>query len=237
MITVQQIVFTEQTERWHALAAAIGFVPPYPPSPEWAEFDGGGVLAVHRAGPEHPAGRVDLNLLVDDLDAAQAALNQYATTRSEMEGVGEMLTVRAASGLEIAVFEGARAAIGEVSVQPIWFQDDIPEARGILEALGMRATIAADSDGWLEMHADGGGSVGLHSVSGRAEGAGSSFGLSFLARGDLDALCARVNDAGFSASVVDEAWTRTIRVEDPDGGLEIWISAVQDDLYGYRRVD
>lgn len=231
MITVQQVVFTDAAERWHALATALGFAAPYPPTPEWGEFDAGGVLAVHHATPEHPAGRVDVNLLVDDLDAAQAALADHDVARGEMEGVGEMLTVRAASGLEVAVFGGARATSGDVSVQPIWFQDDVAEARVILEALGMRASIAADGGGWIELRADGGGSVGLHSASTRTEGEGLGFGLSFEAQGDLDALAARLRDAAFEASVIDEASARTIRVADPD----VWINGTQTDLYGSHR--
>ena len=72
--TVQQIVYSGHPERWHALAEALGFVAPSPPEPDWAEFDGGGVLAVHRETDDHPDGTVDLHLLLDDLDAAQLAL-------------------------------------------------------------------------------------------------------------------------------------------------------------------
>ncbi|KDA06265.1 glyoxalase [Microbacterium sp. CH12i] len=123
MTVVQQIVYTERPERWWVLAEVLGFVAPYPPSPEWGEFHADGVLAVH----------------------------------------------------------GAR------------------------------------------------GSVGLHSGDAR-------IGLSFEARGDLDALASGLRDAGFEASVVDEAFARTIRVPDPDGGDEIWVNGTQDDLHGYHRV-
>lgn len=232
MTTVQQILYTDAPERWHALAATLGFVAPYPPAPEWGEFDGDGVLAVHHATAEFPAGGVDLTLLVADLDAAQRALEGRDVARGEMEGVGEMLTVRAASGLTVTVFTGARGAgSGDVAVQPIWFQDDVDEARGILEALGLRASILSDGGGWAELRAPGGGVVGVHSASGRSEGDGQGFGLSFEARGDLDALAARLRDAGFEASVIDEAYGRTVRIADPD----VWINGAQTDLYGYHR--
>ena len=42
-------------------------------------------------------------------------------------------------------------------------------------------------------------------------------------------------DAGFEASLVDEAFARTIRIPDPDGGEKIWINGVQDDLHGYHQ--
>ncbi|MGB4136524.1 MAG: hypothetical protein WA971_08165 [Microbacterium sp.] len=230
--TVQQIVYTNAPEHWHALAAAFGLVAPYPPSPEWAEFIGDGVLAVHRATPGHPAGRVDVNLLVDDLDAAERALRGHDVVRSVMEGVGEMLTVTA--GLTFGVFPGAEQTGGELVVQPIWFHDDIAGAREALEALGLRVGIASDDGGWIELRAAGGGSVGVHAASGRAEGDGAGWGLSFLYSGDLDALAARLRDADVAASVVDESYGRTIRLPDPDGGADIWINGPQTDLYGYH---
>lgn len=234
MIIVQQIVYTDRAERWHALAEALGLVALYPASPDWGEFGGDGVLAVHRAHEERPAGAVDMNLIVDDLEAAERALAGFSVTRDTMDMVGEYLTVRTASGAEIPVFSGAIPLEGEITVQPIWFHEDIAEARTILEALGMRVNITADRGGWVDMRADA-GAIGVHSVSGRSEGSGPGIGLSFEASGDLDALAARLADVGFAASVLDEAYGRSLRVADPDGGADVWIHAEQDDLHGYRR--
>lgn len=228
-VTVQQVVFTRDAQRWHTLAEVLGLAAPFAPSPEWGEFDGDGVLAVHHSAAG--ADRVELNVLVRDLDAAEKALAGHDVAPGEMAGVGRMLTVRTRAGVELAVFAGARATAGEVAVQPIWFQDDIAEARAVLEALGMRAEIAADAGGWVQLRADGGGTVGLHSASGRSEGDGAGFGLSFEARGDLDALAARLRAAGFDASVVDEAYTRTIRIAEP----AVTVNAAQTDLHGYHR--
>ena len=228
MTVVQQILYTDRPERWWALAEALGFVAPYPPTPAWGEFHADGVLAVHEATPEHRAGTVDIHLVVADLDAAASALLSFAVERTVMAGVGEMLVVRAASGVSITVSEGAVPhGAGQIAVQPIWFQEDLAEPRAILEALGFQAGIAADRGGWVEMLGDG-GSVGLHAGKPR-------IGLSFEARGDVDALALRLRDAGFEASVVDEAFARTVRVTDPDGGEDVWINGVQDDLHGYHR--
>ncbi|MGP6171793.1 hypothetical protein ACTU6U_12165 [Microbacterium sp. A196] len=228
MSVVQQIVYTDHAERWWALVEALGFVAPFPPVPEWAEFHADGVLAVHRATAGHRAGMVDIHLVVADLDAAASALSSFAVTPTTMDGVGDMLVVRTASGVSISVSEGAaQQGAGQVAVQPIWFQGDLDEPRAILEALGLRGGIAADRGGWIEMVA-GGGAVGLHAGEPR-------IGVSFEARGDLDALATRLQDAGFEASVVDEAFARTIRIPDPDGGDEIWINGAQDDLHGYHR--
>lgn len=228
MTVVQQIVYTGAPQRWWALAEALGFRAAYDPSPEWSEFEAGGILAVHHAIAEHPAGTCDLHLLVNDLEVAASALSGFKTTRAEMAGVGEVLTVRAGSNVTVTVSAGVREMPGrEVAVQPIWFQDDVAEARAILEALGLRANIVAEHGGWVEFVGDG-GSVGVHAGA-------PGMGLGFLASGDLDALAVRLTDAGFAASVVDEAYARTVRVVDPDGGDEIWINGVQEDLYGYRR--
>ena len=225
-VVVQQIVYTADPVRWWALAETLGFTAPFPPAPEWGEFHADGVLAVHHASAEHPAGTVDIHILVDDLDAAASALSDFAFERGIMEGVGELLTVRAASGIAISVSVGA-APVSErnISVQPIWFHAELTEPRRILEALGLKAGIVSDRGTWVELQADG-GSVGLHAGDPR-------IGLSFEARGDLDEVAARLRDAGFEASVVDEAFARTIRFAGPDG--EIWINGAQDDLYGYHR--
>lgn len=238
MTVVQQIVYTEHPTDWWKLAETLGFVAPFPPSPGWSEFHSDGVLAVHGATSEHRPAMTDIHLIVADVGVAASSLSGFAATQVSMEGVGEILVVRAASGISISVSEGAvQGGAGDISVQPIWFQRDLAEPRAILEALGFRAGIAADRGGWVEMLSDG-GSVGLHVADPNVadpDAREPRLGLSFEARGDLDALASRLQDAGFAASVVDEAFTRTVRVADPDGGDEIWINGVQDDLHGYHR--
>ena len=88
MTVVQQILYTGQPERWWTLAEALGFVPPFAPLLEWAEFHADGVLAVHCATAEHRPGTIDIHLLVEDLDAAASALSSFALERQSMEGVG-----------------------------------------------------------------------------------------------------------------------------------------------------
>ncbi|MGO2747445.1 hypothetical protein [Microbacterium sp.] len=230
MTVVQQIIYTAQPERWWKLAETLGLVAPFPPEPGWGEFHADGVLAVHGATAAHPPGKTDIHLVVEDLDAAASALASFPVSRGRMDGVGEMLVVRAASGVSISVSEGAvQRGIGSIAVQPGWFQEDLTEPRAILEALGFLAGIVADGGGFVEMLCDG-GIVMLHAGEPR-------IGRSFEAQGDLDALAARLQGAGFAASVVDEAFARTVRVADPDGGDEVWINGVQDDLHGYHRED
>lgn len=228
MNAIQQILYAADTAAWHRLAEALGLVAPYPPEPAWAEFHGRGSLAVHAAMPDHPAGSVDLHVLVDDLDEAERALAGFDVSRGVMEGVGDMLTVT--SGIRLTVAEGsAPARDGALAMQPIWFAPDLDEPRRILEALGLRPAIAADGGGWIELASDA-GSVGLH------RGEAPSVGLSFETP-DVDALADRLREAGYEAGVVDEAFARTVRVPSPDGGPEVWINGEQDDLYGYHRAE
>ncbi|WP_110590501.1 VOC family protein [Microbacterium suaedae] len=227
MTSIQQILYARDASAWHAAAGALGLEAPHPPAPEWGEFHGRGSLAIHPETPGHPAGSVDLHLLVDDLDEAERALASFGVERTTMAGVGEMLTV--SHGVEITVSIGSAAnRDGALAVQPIWFTPEIETPRRILEALGLRPTIASDRGGWIELEADGGGLVGLH------RGDEPRVGLSFL-WADVEGLAERLRAAGYDAAVVGEAFGRSVRFPNPDGGDEVWINGTQDDLYGYRR--
>lgn len=227
MIAVQQILYAGDTAAWHRVAEALGLEAPYPAAPEWAEFHGRGSLAIHGEMPDHPAGSVDLHVLVDDLDVAEQALAEFGVSRSTMAGIGDVLTV--SQGIRLTVGEGSAAnRDGALAVQPIWFAPEIETPRRILEALGLRAGIASDAGGWVELEADGGGFVGLH------RGDEPRMGLSFAAA-DVDALAERLRGRGIDATIVDEAFSRTVRFPNPDGGDDVWINGPQDDLYGYHR--
>lgn len=227
MTSIQQILYARDTSAWHAVAGALGLEAPYPPAPEWGEFHGRGSLAIHPETSGHPAGSVDLHVLVDDLDEAERALAPFGAERTTMAGVGEMLTV--SHGVELTVSAGSAAyRDGALAVQPIWFAPEIETPQRILEALGLRAAIASDAGGWVELEADGGGFVGLH------HGDEPRMGLSFAAA-DVDALAERLRGRGIDATVVDEAFSRTVRFPNPDGGDDVWINGPQDDLYGYHR--
>lgn len=236
--TVQAIRYTADTDRWHALAAALGLRAAFPPVEAWSEFDGDGMLAVH-ASHDGSAARTDLHLLVDDLDAAAAALTSVGAVieRTELADVGPILIVRAASGVTLTVSAQTRALVEPtddpvMTVQPIWYDTDSGPVAAILSALGLRPTIASDSGTWIEFRSHGArsGSVAFHA----AETAGVT--LALATDGDLETLVSRLVEAGFEASIVDEAYNRTLRVVTPDGD-ELWVAGPYDDLYGYRRLD
>lgn len=230
MTAVQQILYADDTAAWHGLVQVLGFDAPHPPTPEWAAFHGRGSFAVHAASEALPAGRVDLQVMVDDLDVAERALADFEVSRETMAGVGEILFV--SCGITVGVSEGSVAVReGAPLVQPIWFATDLDEPRRILEALGLRAFISADGGGWTEMVSDA-GNVGLHLAD------SPTVGLSFVAD-DLHAIAERLRAAGYDATIVDEAFGRTVRLPSPEegeGGDEVWINEPQRDLYGYHQM-
>ena len=234
MITVQPIRYTAHPDEWHRLAEALGFRPAFPPDPRWSEFDGRGILAIHHAGAddEH-AGRTGLHLLSDDLDAVEVRLAAagFSVHRTVLDDIGPMLTGSAASGAKLTISGGARAAdTGALAVQPIWYQSDLDEPRRFLETIGLRPHVASQSGTWISFTAEGGGLAALH----HAEAV--RFELSLEYTGDLDALAERLAAAGHPASVIDEAYNRTLLVDTPDGD-QLWVNGTMDDLYGYTRLN
>ncbi|MDQ1111594.1 hypothetical protein QE418_001042 [Microbacterium testaceum] len=233
MTTVQAIHYTHRTLEWQRLAVDLGLVPASTPTPEWAEFAGGGILAIHRVdGASTHAGRTDLHVLVEDLDAVERTLRATGATvsRDELAGVGAVVTARASTGVTISASRGMQRAHGDLRVLPIWSQSDVDEATGVLTALGLKERLRSDSGTWVDFQADAGGLAAFHA------GADAGVTLSFEYAGDLDTLAAQLAEAGHETSVVDEAYNRTLLVRTPDGGT-LWINGLITDLYGYRRAD
>ncbi|HYJ66352.1 MAG TPA: VOC family protein [Nocardioidaceae bacterium] len=118
-------------------------------------------------------------------------------------------------------------------VRPLRFTDDIPVMRGFLELLGMAPRVEAQGGGWVDM-VSGAGMLALHeAASSSTSGRPGQTNLSFEGV-DLDALAARLTDAGWSdATIWDEAYGRVLSVTDPSG-VPIWVDGYSDDDYGYR---
>ena len=233
MTTVQAIYYTHRTSEWHRFATDLGLVATFAPTPEWAEFDGDGILAIHSADHDPArAGSADIHVLVEDLDAVEAALRATGAvvSRDDMKGVGSVVTARASTGITVTASRGERGTHGDLRVLPIWSQGDAGEAVDILRALGLRERIRSDSGTWVDFRGDTGGLAAFHS------GMGEAVTLSFECAGDLDALAKRLTEAGHETSLVDEAYNRTLLVRTPDDG-ELWINGLITDLYGYRRAD
>lgn len=123
----------------------------------------------------------------------------------------------------------------DVVVRPVRFTDGVAAMRAFLETVGLSARIESTGGRWVDMVA-GSGMVALHSAADSEGGvpAGETR-LSFECR-DSEQLAQTLRRNGFpDAHWVDETYSRTVFVTDPDG-VELAADQVQDDLYGYRAV-
>lgn len=235
MITTAPLRFTNATQAWLRLLQALG-ARPVVESPEWTLVRAGaGVLALHGADATE-AGRTELWFSVDDpaeLGEAMRARGADVVTE-HLEGVGPVRHLTTAQGLRLGLQAHDTVAgvpSGEpdprLAVLPLWIAPDVTAAAEDLVALGARRRLASESGAWADLATDD-GLVGVH------EGAPGVV-LSFEYDGDVDDLARRVEAAGLAARVIDESYGRTLRVDDPDGGPELWVNQRQTDLYGYRQ--
>lgn len=60
--------------------------------------------------------------------------------------------------------------------------------------------------------------------------------MGFATSERLEVVAERLEAAGFTAAIHDEAFGRMLLTVDPDG-VEIWVNEDMTDLYGYQEVD
>jgi hypothetical protein len=123
--------------------------------------------------------------------------------------------------------------VSDLVVRPVRFTDRIEEMRVFLEAIGLRPRYESVRGGWVDMVADS-GMVALHSAAEAVRAAPSGLTTLSFEAADVDALAARLRDAGVPDVVVyDESYGRVLSCRDP-AGAEIVADERSDDLYGYR---
>lgn len=121
------------------------------------------------------------------------------------------------AGLPVSVASPGGVAHGDMTIQPIWYTDDLDTPRRLLTALGLTENAEATSGQWVEFRADGGGFVALH------HGQEPQVELSLRYEGDLDALRKVLHDAGYDSRLTSGDGVRTVHVTTPDG-WELWIN-------------
>lgn len=228
MIRVSPVHHTAHPDEWQRLLRALGAVEALDDGRRREYDTASGTIAITSAPGESALGFVTTAALPALLSRLRAA-----GVDARMEEDGAALRVHAASGISFLVRPARRPPLevgGGLAVLPIWYQSDLAEVARVYAALGLRPRIASDDPGgWTDYAADGGGLAAQHRAD-RTDVDATSFEYA----GDLDALAATMHDAGFEASVVDEAYNRTLLVASPDGG-HVWVNGTQDDLYGYHR--
>lgn len=237
MLRVAPILFTDHPADWTRLLAALGLVRTVDTG-GWREFDSvSGRVRLHAADATHPSGTTQLAFEVGDLDEFARRTRQAGTAvvLSE-ERHGRTATITGDDGLSFtATVEATRPEPAHADpaqrVLALWMTPDPGGSAATLRAIGARPEIASDSGGWVQFRAKNGGLVATHSGTGPAAVPG------FQYDGDVRPLLGRLLAAGLAAELVDESYGRTLRLPHPDGSEDLWVNEVQQDLYGYHRVD
>ena len=231
MIRVRPIHHTAHPDEWRRLLEALG-ARLVIENGSWREYDtASGTIAVSAAPDESVLG-----FTATDLDAVlHRAIEAGVEAARTDEGPAGAIRVTAASGVSFLIDETYRGPLdvpGGPAVLQIWYQSDAAEMRRVYTAMGLRPRIVSDDPGgWADYAAPGGGLAAQHPAADVRVDA-----TAFEYAGDLDALAERVRRAGIEASIIDEAYNRTLLVDSPDGG-KVWVNGVQEDLYGYHRAD
>lgn len=106
--------------------------------------------------------------------------------------------------------------VGDLVPTPIMFVKNVRASLRLCRALGLRLRARSRNGRWAEVDAAK-GMLALHAVDDQAD---QRVALTFMTRGPLEPLFARLTGAGFTVSdIVDEGFGRSMRVTDPNGLL------------------
>lgn len=231
--TPRPIRFTGDIPGWQRILETLGATL-LSEHPGWLVYQlGGGRVALHAAHPDQPAGMTTLAVEtpVDLAQAVRTAAGQGVPVTLEDSDHGVAGHVRAPDGtflwLDAPTPGEGQVARPELSTLQIWYAPDTGMVRDVLEGLGARPRIVGDDGRWTDFSFDGGGLAAAH-VS---EASGTE--LAFEWDGDVEEAQRLLTAAGVDCLLIDEAYSRTVQVADPDGGPRVWINERQRDLYGY----
>ncbi|MGC1207933.1 MAG: hypothetical protein WA880_08275, partial [Ornithinimicrobium sp.] len=158
-----------------------------------------------------------LNVQPNQLDRGTIAEVRARRHRFEVDAVDDLAPRE----------DTAAAADNKISVLQIWYSPDPETARQVIEKAGPAPRIAADDGVWADFTCDGGGLVAVHAE----EDVGVELAFEFA--GDISELSATLNAASVHHHVIDEKFSRCIRIPDPDLDGHIQINERQRDLYGF----
>ena len=114
-----------------------------------------------------------------------------------------------------------------MKVMPIRYVRDMAAAERFYGLLGLTVDARQRNGHWTELAAGGGG-LGLHLAAG-GDGV-PPVELAFVATEPLEAIRARLTEAGYACDLVDEAFGRSLRVTDPEG-VRLQINENDQELY------
>jgi hypothetical protein len=231
--TPRPIRFTADLPAWQLILETLGGTL-ISEHPGWLVYQlGGGRVALHAAHPDQPAGTttIAVETPTDLTQAVQQAAARDVPVTLEDSDHGPAGHVRASDGtflwLDTPTTGEGQATRPELHVLPIWYGPDTTMPRSVLEALGGRPRIVGDDGTWTDLTFDGGGLAAVHGADER----GTELGFEWA--GDVEDAQRLLTAAGIDCLLIDETYSRTLQVADPDGGTRIWINERQTDLYGY----
>ena len=224
--------FTPNPERWEVLASALGGTKVLT-TDLWRLYSlGAGRLGIHSVPSESPvAGSCAITLEVPDLDEYLA----HARPKDAELSIGDTRHGRAITVTSpslptffIDPIEGEVTHSGETVAAPLFYTEHVPAAANLLASLGLEPHLSSEAGTWADLTSDG-----IAAVHHGKPGYAPSF-----EHPDLDQLSENLRAASIRATLIDETFGRTLRVEHPDDpstAAEIWINEPQTDLYGYRQ--
>lgn len=223
MLRLRPIHYTDHIDDWARLLEGLGLVRALDFG-DWLEFDSlHGRVALQRASAADAAGGDSLLAFeVGNLDEFVRRTRKAGTDVDiRASEYGRTAAMSGPDGLAmIADVEKERpepaSADASVHVMPVWRTPDVGGAAQTLRNLGAKTLVPGD--GWTQLGAKNGGMVGVHA------GTAPGVALSFEYDGDAQQLLERLASAGFSARLDQEAFGRTVKVANPDGGEEIWVN-------------
>ncbi|WP_181009842.1 hypothetical protein [Ornithinimicrobium sufpigmenti] len=234
--TPRPIRFTADIPGWQLILKTLGGTL-ISEHPGWLVYQlGGGRVALHAASEDQPAGFT--TLAVEDptelTKAVQAAAARGVPVTLEESDHGPAGVVRAGDGTFLWLDRPTPVEVGtgaaerpELTTLQIWYGQDAGLIRGVLEGLGATPRLVGDNGTWTDLVYPGGGLAAVHA----ADETGTE--LSFEWDGDVEEAQQLLTAEGIDCLLIDETYSRTLQVADPDGGKRIWINERQTDLYGY----
>lgn len=234
-LTARPIRFTADIPGWRTILEALG-AGLTSERPGWLVFElGGGRVALHAASQAQPVGTtlgMETGTPLQEAVAAASGAGVPVTLEDTDHGLAGV--VRAADGTTFTLDSptpdetGAGAREPRLSVLQIWYAVDTTMPLATLEGLGARRRVVGDDGRWTDLTFPGGGLAAVHAH----ESTGTE--LAFEWDGDVEEVVGLLAEAGVHSALIDESYSRTVQVQDPDGGTAIWVNQRQTDLYGYR---
>lgn len=247
-LTVMPLHFTSEYRRWREFYLSLGLRSTEADHPMATVLAAGsGQLMLAEVEPGDALDGLQLvEFTVSDLQAHADALQAAGVSCQQVQlphrngpslavdlpqgrvHIGPAMTSAGAADFDPAVLNiGALLYCPAETVQP---------GAEALAQYGLTPRIASDNGGWTDLV--GHGVFAFHEGALRTvdhEAPGQPVVQVFGEAGDAAELCRQLDARGVEATVIDEAYGRSLRIMQPDG-TQLQFNETMQDLYGYQRL-